>query len=122
MSDYSDLITEAMERAENDLGYVNSLPAWERESAENKYIAEGVSLLAHLADALEALQAEQEWEYSRTNKFGHACEYPDDSLEDARRRAATYPTGYTGGYQTVVRRRKASEWEPVPDQDEGEAR
>ncbi len=64
--------------------------------------------------ALEAVEAleEVEWEYSRQNRYGHVCD-ADDSLEEARRRASGYPVGYKGGYQTVVRRRKAGPWEEV---------
>jgi hypothetical protein len=57
-------------------------------------------------------QITDEWEYARMNCLGHVTE-PDDGFEDAKTRAAGYPAGYKGGYQTVVRRRKAGPWEPV---------
>ena len=51
-----ELIAEARIRAESDLGYVNSLPSWERNGQEAQWVSAGVDLLERLAAALDRLQ------------------------------------------------------------------
>lgn len=61
--------------------------------------------------ALEAYEGTHEYEYARLNPYGYETE--PEELEEALARAKSYPTGYKGGYDRVVRRRRAGEWEDV---------